>query len=93
MCDGERYTCGRHGEVKLGELSGKTWKRPGPCMALTVPRRSGGRHLGASEQPGGMGTVLGRATQTDRQPRERADKMERHPKRQQALGLSALKCC
>lgn len=47
-----------HGEVKLRE-------RPGPCMALTVLQRTGGRHLGASEQPGGMGTVLGRATQTD----------------------------
>lgn len=34
-------------------------------MALTVPQRTGGRHLGTSEQPGGMGTVLGKAKQTD----------------------------
>lgn len=49
----------------MRELSGKNWKWPGPCMALTVPQRTGGRHLGACEQPGGMGTVLGKAKQTD----------------------------
>lgn len=81
-----------HGEVKLRELSGKTWKRPGPCMALTVPQRTGGRHLGASEQPGGMGTVLGRATQTDGGREKELIKWERHLERQQALERSALKC-